>query len=120
MNIERLKLYDENTLSPKQHAAAQKLPIQQKNIIWTEEEEAEFSKEQKFLVLCRCNGATYSTLRDYFNLGGDNVVVTALKKTALGYSWKPHLNGDHFLFYPTSMSTDSKRLLMKGVWILMP
>lgn len=96
MNIERLKLYDENTLNPKQHAAAQKLPIQQKNIIWTEEEEAEFSKEQKFLVLCRCNGATYSTLRDYFNLGGDNVVVTALKKTALGYSWKPHLNGGSF------------------------
>lgn len=41
--------------------------------------------EQKFLVQCKLNGATYATLRDYFKLGSDNYVSAALKRTALGF-----------------------------------
>ena len=93
MANERMKFYFDASLNEKQAAAALKLPYQIKQIIWTEEENELFSPEQKFLVECKLNGATYETLRQYFKLGCDNAVVVALKKTALGYIWRPHVVG---------------------------
>ena len=93
MNDTKMSFYEEDSLSPKQLAAAQKLPVQTKFVQWTDEEKDEFTEEQMFLVECKVNGATYSTLREYFNVGSDNSIASALKKTAMGYKWQPHSSG---------------------------
>ena len=88
-----MSLFEEHNLNERQRNEARKLPVQQRVVLWTDEEKENFSKEQMFLVECKVNGATYSTLREYFNLGCDNAVSTALTRTALGYIWKPHVVG---------------------------
>lgn len=89
----RLSFFEDHQLDDTQRAAAMLLPVCTRVIHWTPEENQEFTPEQKFLTLCKLNGATYKTLREYFKLGGDNVVASALKKTALGYKWSLHKIG---------------------------
>ena len=93
MTNARLHFYDEQHLTEKQKAAAQNLPVATQHVVWTEEEEELFTEDQKFLVQCKVNGASYKTMREYFALGSDNSVASALRKTALGFVWHPHRSG---------------------------
>ena len=58
----RMRFYNEQDMNEKQQAAAKKLPVENRIVSWTQEEEELFSEEQKFLVRCRVNGATYITI----------------------------------------------------------
>ena len=59
MTNARMHFYEEGDLNEKQKNAAKKLPVETRQVVWTEEEEELFSNEQKFLVQCKVNGATY-------------------------------------------------------------
>ena len=83
MNRQRMNFFAEETLDA--NKAAQSLPFQDKFVTWTEEENEELTAEQKILVECKLNGATYQTIRQYFKLTSDNTIVAAPKKTAIGY-----------------------------------